>query len=380
MSFEFSIPTRLIFGEGSISRAPEELKRKGSKKSLLVTDKGVKESGTLKLLEEPLQIERLNFSVFDKVVVNPSEAVVEEGVKQYRTENCDSIVAVGGGSSMDVAKAIGLKCMNPGMLRDYEGVERFPSPPQKIIAIPTTAGTGSEVSPAAVITSEGKRMLLRSHQLFPEIAILDPRTMVNLSFQIAAYTGMDALCHAIESYNTNLATEVTDAHAAFAIKLIGRFLRRFTANRRDSEAALKMQIASNFAGRAFTWARVAVAHAISIPLGARFNLPHGLTTALLLPHVMNFNLMSKPEKFCEIAGLLGGNVHHLPEMEGARISVVLVRDLLKDLKIPTKLADLGIKREDLKVIARDAFHSGFHAFNPRQMGKEDFEEIIREAL
>jgi len=380
MSFEFFIPTHLIFGEGSIARAAEDLEKKGSKRSLWVTDKGVRQAGVLGLLEESFGRAKLNWSIFDQVVVNPPESVVEEGWELFRMENCDSILAIGGGSSIDVGKAIGVKCSNPGRLKDYEGIEKFPSPPKRIIAIPTTAGTGSEVSPAAVITSEGKRMLLRSPQLFPEIAILDPETMVNLPFQVAAYTGMDALCHAIESYTTNLATDVTDAHAALAIKLIGKFLRRFAANRRDLKAGLKMLIASNFAGRAFTWARVAAAHAISIPLGARFNLPHGLTTALLLPHVMNFNLISKPEKFQEIAGLLGGNINNLTEMEGARTSVALVKDLLKDLQVPTKLSDLGIKREDVKAIARDAFNSGFHGFNPRQMKEEDFEEIIKEAL
>lgn len=380
--FNYASLTRIVAGAGAVENVGIEGHKAGGTKALVVTDQGVLNAGLLKGVIDSLGKAGLGVVIFDKVSTNPTTVVVDEAYRMYSNEGCDILVAVGGGSSIDTAKAVGVLANNPGPLAQYEGAEKYKNPIPPLIAIPTAAGTGAEVTFSAVITDPERhyKVSIRSNNLCPAIAILDPGMLKTLPSRIAAMTGMDTLTHAIEAYVSTSANPITDLMALEAIKLCGKWLKKFVANRADVEAASSMQLACMFAGVAFANARLGNVHAMAHPLGGHFNLHHGLSCAIVLPRVMDYNLSSSPQKYAEVAKAMGQQVDNLSLSKAAELSSQVVYDLLTALNLPTRLSEVGITADKIPQMAQDAVTSGIHNSNPRATNLDDIIRLYEKCM
>jgi alcohol dehydrogenase class IV len=384
-NFEFRTPQRILYGLGCYKKIAELIKEMNAENILLVTGKKVIEMNYMKEIINSIKNMNINIEIFNEIPKEPEMNFVYNGLKIYEENDCELILAIGGGSIIDTAKGIALLATNGGSLRDYEGLEKIPKPQAPLIAVPTTAGTGSEVTKFTVITdTERKRkMLIGSVNIIPKIAIVDPLLTISMSQDITMSTGMDALTHAIEAYISIKAQPITDLLAIEAIKLISKYLRRAWANGEDIEARDKVMLGSLLAGLAFSNSSVALVHGMSRPLGAYFNIPHGLSNAILLPHVMEFTYISNPEKFMNIALFMNEKIERLSLIEAAKLSVEAVKKICKDIKVPS-LKDIGIKEEELNKIAQkmaeEAIASGSPANNPRKASIEEIIEIYKKAF
>ena len=383
-SFEFGVLTQIHYGVGKLNELPDILKAENYQKVMIVTDPGLANSGLLERLEKILTSGEIQYAVFKEVQPDPTIEVVDTVRQLFLDNQCDAVIGIGGGSSIDTAKGVSAAVANPGDLGQFEGKNKLPNRGPDIIAIPTTAGTGSEVTHAMVLkdTKRKYKMGILSQNLHPKAAILDPQLLTTLPRGLAAITGMDALSHAIESYTSNQAQPITEALGLHAIRLIAKYLRPFVAQRTNLEAATQMMLASTIAGAAFIWGRVAAVHALSHPLGGRYKVPHGLANSILLPVVMEFNASSNQEKFKEIAILLGENVEGLSSREAALRSVDAVKGLIGDLDIPPTLGanNVSLSEEEIHIVAQEALDSGVAAANPKVTTLEDLKNILRKAL
>jgi alcohol dehydrogenase class IV len=293
------------------------------------------------------------------------------------------VVALGGGSPIDAAKAIAAMATNPVKVSEFMGLNKIAKPAAPIIAIPTTAGTGSEVTRFTIITDTARdvKMLIVSDYLMPQAAIVDPLLTLSMPGWVAASTAVDALTHAIESYISRKAQPLTEILSLEAIRLIGAYLRRAWANPEDLEAKNYVMLGSTVAGMAFSNSSVAMVHGMSRPIGACFHVPHGLSNAILLPLVMEFSRVAAPEKFADIAEAMGANIEGLTEMEAAHAAVEAVRQLCEDIRIP-RAVELKLKQEDFMrmapKMAEDALASGSPGNNPRRPTKEEIIEVYAE--
>jgi alcohol dehydrogenase class IV len=381
-SFQFNSSGRLSFQAGGIQTLGSELKALGGTKALIVTDPGIKMSGILEKAKKSLLDGKMPFVVFDEVEPNPSTAVVEKGFEILKKEGCDCLVGLGGGSPIDAAKAIGVQGTNPPPLLQYEGPNKVKNPIYPLVAVPTTAGTGSEVTGASVITDEARKYKcsIRSPYLIPKLAILDPELLTTLPPGVLSTTGMDALTHAYEAFISPVTNPVSQALAYDAMRLIGLNLRRFCANPENIEAAGFMLLASTMAGIAFFNGRVGVVHAMAHPLGGVFNVPHGLANAILLPHCMDFTRLAVPELFGRIAEALGKKIAGFSLNEASKKPAEAVRELIEDLQIPKSLKDVGVKSESFAIMAKDAVNSGIHLTTPRKVTEKDMIELYEKAF
>lgn len=373
--FQFTMPVKVVYKSGAVNELGSILKTMGIENALVVSDPGITKAGFVDGVSQVLHDGEIKFRIFDDVEPNPSVDTVNKGAAIYNEFPFQGIIALGGGSPMDTAKAIAVKITNDGDIPAYEGIDTFTNDPLPVFAIPTTAGTGSEVTPFAVITDRARKYKLTiiSPRIIPKVAILDPKLIAGLPASIAASTGLDALTHAIESYVSLFASPYSDAFAEKAIELTGRNLRLFVANRKNEEAAGSMLVASLFAGLAFTHARLGNAHAMAHPLGGYFDVPHGVANAILLPYIMDYNRIANPEKFARIAHLMGEQA----TPEGA---VDAVRKLNRDLGIPEKLSPFGVKSDAIAGMTNDAMKSGNVLANPRQTGSSEIEALYQLAL
>ncbi|MBO8170194.1 MAG: iron-containing alcohol dehydrogenase [Thermoanaerobacteraceae bacterium] len=374
--FKFSVPGMVTFGVGAIRKLGVILSGQKVNKVLIVTDPGIAKAGLVEMLENELKQHDMEYEIYKDVEPNPSVETVNKGAEIYSHFKYEGILALGGGSSIDTAKAIAVKVTNDKEITALEGIDKFENDPLPLFAIPTTAGTGSEVTPFAVITNRQTKykLTIGSNRIVPKVAILDPTLLAKLPRHVAASTGMDALTHAIEAYISLAASPFTDALAEKAIELIGRNLRLFVANReKNIEAAGNMLIASMLAGIAFGHARLGNVHAMAHPLGGFFNIPHGVANAILLPYVMEYNLLSNTGKFERIAELLG-------EKPEAIAAVQAVKKLNHDIGIPERLSMVGAKAEAIKEMTVDAMKSGNILVNPVQTSHEDIEELFKRAM
>lgn len=377
--FMFSIPQTIQFGKGSIQSLPECIRKLGGEKILLISDRGLERAGAVDRVKNILDKEGLPHCEFLDVLPNPTIETVNEAVVAFTESKADVIVALGGGSPMDVAKAVAVLAKHGGSITDYEGAHKVPGKIIPMIAIPTTAGTGSEVTAFAVITdtSRNYKLTVFSYELIPTYALLDLELIVSLPATIASSTGMDALTHAIEAYLSKAASPFSDAMAEKAMQLIGRNIRRFVADRSDEEAAGNMMMASTFAGIAFAWARLGNVHAMAHPLGGFYNVPHGIANAILLPHVLEYNALSDFGKYEKMYhSLKGKRVEAFDPM----MLVSEIRKMLQDLGIPENLSMVGVTKEYISEMAEDAMKSGNIAVNPRQSTKQDLEVLYQKAL
>ena len=372
-TFEFLGIGRIYFHPGAIKRLGEEVKPLRGRKVLVVTDKGVRNSGFLAKAVESLEKEGLPPAVFDEVEPNPSLETAQKGHALWKEKGCDILVAVGGGSPIDTAKAIGIQATNPEPLLKYEGSNKVENPLPPLIAVPTTAGTGSEVTGAAVITDRTRKYKtpIRSPFLIPRVALLDPEVLATLPPLVLASTGMDALTHACETYVSTLTNPLSQGLAYESIRLIGKYLRPLYANPSNPEAQGYMMLASTMAGMAFFNGRLGAVHTLAHPLGGYFDIPHGVANAILLPHCMDFSRMAVPDLFARIAEALGKDIRGLTAEEASRKAAEAVREILVDTRIPIRLREVGAKKEAFEAMAKDGMASGIHQSNPRRFTLED---------
>jgi alcohol dehydrogenase class IV len=345
MEFNFTIPS-VIFGEGSTQKIGDIVKDFGGKNVFVIYDAGVKAAGIVDGIIEALKKADLNVVEFDKVLPNPPVESVEEAAEIARKANTDVVVAIGGGSSMDTAKCVKVLLSNPSPITQYEGpFNKFKDPLKPLIAIPTTAGTGSEVTSMAIITDPAKtrKFAVGGRDCYATVALADPLLTVGLPPFITASTGIDALTHAIEAYTCKAASPMTDVLALKAISIIYDNVVEATRNGKNIEARSNMLFGSLIAGAAFSNAMVALAHSIAHPLSAHCNLGHGVANACVLPYVVEFNAPACPVRTKEVGIAMGLPVKDLPEADAAKAVVQALLDLNKEVGIPTSAAPAYLK-------------------------------------
>lgn len=379
MLVQFEIPTRILAGSGAHAEAPSELHRLGANRVLVVTDPGIVKSGLLDLVAGVLDRAQLPYTVFDRVRPQPTCGGVQEAYALYRAQGCDALLAVGGGSSMDTAKGVAILATNGGRPQDYSGFDKFANQPAPMIAVPTTAGTGSEVSAVASLVDEetGAKLSLRhSRYNRARVAILDPMMVKTLPRHQAIITGLDALAHNVEAYTSKESNSFSDAISAQGIALIGRHLRSFVEDRGNQEAAEAMQAASTLGGIALSAAGTGNSHCIARFLAAEHHMEHGMACAVTLPWVVGFNHESNPAKFAYVARALGESGEGLSDCQLAARASTAVRQLCDDLSISRSLGVFGVNEAHVPHLAEASFNSGYNRWNPRYTSVEGFAELI----
>lgn len=381
-TFGFFIPTVSLMGVGCSKEAGVQAKALGASNLLIVTDAGLSKMGVADQIKAQLEEAGLKAVIFDGAEPNPTDTNVHDGVKVYQENKCDGIVTLGGGSSHDCGKGIGLVIGNGGHIRDFEGVNKSTKPMPAFLAINTTAGTASEMTRFCIITNTDThvKMAIVDWRCTPNIAINDPVLMVGKPAALTAATGMDALTHAVEAYVSTIATPITDACAIKAIELVAKYLSPAVANGANLEARDKMAYAEYLAGMAFNNASLGYVHSMAHQLGGFYNLPHGVCNAILLPSVCEFNLIACPERFADIAVALGENIAGLSLMEAAEKAIASIRKLSASIGIPSGLKDLKVKEEDLKVMAENAKKDACQLTNPRTATLEQVINIYAAAM
>lgn len=382
-TYGFYIPTVSLMGIGSAKEAGDQVKALGATKALLVTDKGLSAMGVADKIKA--QVEAcggVEVIIFDGAEPNPTDVNVADGVKVYQDNKCNAIISLGGGSSHDCAKGVGLVIANGGNIRDFEGVNKSTKPMPAFVAINTTAGTASEMTRFCIITNTDThvKMAIVDWRVTPNVAINDPLLMVGKPAALTAATGMDALTHAVEAYVSTIATPITDACAIKAIELIAGFLSKAVANGEDLEARDRMAYAEYLAGMAFNNASLGYVHSMAHQLGGFYNLPHGVCNAILLPAVSQYNLIACPQRFADIAVALGENVQGLSITEAGQKAIDRIRTLSASIGIPTGLKALNVKEADLKVMAENAKKDACQFTNPRKATLEQVIDIFKAAM
>ncbi len=376
-------PHLILAGLGAFERLGPEAKGMGATKALVVTDKGVMDSGTGKKTKEILEKEGIGVEFYNQVLSDPDVACFEACLGMAKKQKFDLMVGIGGGSSMDIASITSVMLTNPGTVYDYFGVNLVKNPGVPTILIPTTSGTGAEVTPNAILTDtkEHLKKAVVSPYILPRVAIIDPLLAVTMPPSVTSSSGIDALTHAVESYTSNNANILTDLFAREAMILIGRSLRTAVANGNNLEARYDMSIGSLYAGISLANAGVTAVHALAYPLGGTFNVAHGIANGLLLPYVMEFNVLGNIPKFAQISQFLGEKVDHLPLLEQANQSARAVKALYRDLKIPQSLTELKVPKEGISAMAKAAMNvTRLMGNNPRAMTVQDVERIYEKAL
>ncbi len=378
------IPSAVITGLGVVKQAGEEAKNLGSKKVLIVSDEILVKLGVLDELKLSLEQNGIQFCLFDRVFTEPTVEYVEEGLTVFKENDCDLVVAIGGGSPIDTAKAISVMVNNEGSIINYKGIGNIPKKGMPLIAIPTTAGTGSEVTMTTIITDSttNVKMLFISPYLMPKVAIVDPLLTQSMPRNLTAATGVDALTHAIEAYVSVKAQLITDLLSISAIKLITNNLRQAWSNGSNIEAREKVMMGSLLAGMAFSNSSVALVHGMSRPIGAYFHVPHGASNAALLGVVMEFSIIGNPERYAHIAEAMGENTRDLNHMEASELAIKAVKRLIKDIQVPS-LKQLELDKDKVwslaPQMAEDAITSGSPGNNPRLATKEEIVELYKMA-
>ena len=381
-TYGFYIPTVSLMGIGSAKETGDQIKALGASKALIVTDKGLSAMGVADKIKSQVEAAGVSAVIFDGAEPNPTDINVHDGVKVYQDNGCDAIISLGGGSSHDCAKGIGMVIGNGGHIRDLEGVNKSTKPMPAFVAINTTAGTASEMSRFYVITNTDThvKMPIADWRCTPNVAINDPLLMVGKPAALTAATGMDALTHAVEAYVSTIATPITDACAIKAIELIAEYLPKAVANGEDLEARDKMAYAEYLAGMAFNNASLGYVHSMAHQLGGFYNLPHGVCNAILLPAVSQYNLIACPKRFADIAKALGENVDGLSVTEAGQKAIDRIRTLSASIGIPTGLKALNVKEEDLTIMAENAKKDVCQFTNPRKATLEQVVQIFKDAM
>ncbi len=382
-SFVMNLPTRIQFGINSITGLGEQVKNCGGTKVFLAADPGLESAGVLEKIVGALTAAHLPYELYTAIVPEPGLELADRGASLAKAAGCDCVVGAGGGSAMDVAKAVSILLTNGGKAEDYLGLGRISKPGVPKIMIPTTAGTGAEVTFTAVFLNEKTRSKagMNGDPLYPEAAILDPSLTVSLPPHVTAFTGIDALTHAIEAYVSIQAHTLSDLYAQKAIILIADNLAMAYARGDNMEARGAMLMGSLLAGRALATAGVGLVHAMAYPMGGMFNTPHGLANAVLLPYVMAYNLIGSPQKYAQIANALGCRIEGLNVREAGEMAVEALRILNDEIGIPRTLAELDIPFDRIPVMAEIALTvTRPVANNPRKPMVDDVISIYENAF
>ena len=381
MSTYYFLPTRNVFGEGAVQEVGDLVKSLGAKRCLIVTDRYLGEIGMADRVREILEKAGIEACIFAGAEPNPTDRNVEAGARFYQENECNSIISLGGGSSHDCAKGIGLVAANGGRIADFEGVDKSSKPMIPLMAINTTAGTASEITRFCIITDTSRKvkMAIVDWRVTPQIAINDPELMKGMPPSLTASTGMDALTHAIEAYVSTDANPLTDAAAIMAIKMIAHYLPKAVANGNYMKARDKMAYAQYLAGIAFNNASLGYVHAMAHQLGGFYNLPHGVCNAILLPYVESYNLIGNMNRFRDVAQAMGVQVEGISVTCAAEKAIEAIKKLSRQLEIPTDLKQLGVREEDFGIMADNAKKDVCQLTNPRTATREQVIEIYRQA-
>ena len=392
-TFNFSVPQDITVGKGSLAKLPEIAKKLGGSHAFIISGPHLAKMGLVEKAADYLKTVDIKTDAFTEIEANPSVATVEKATEKFKESGADFIVAFGGGSPMDVAKAVGVVAKCGGSITEYEGAHKVPGPIIPLIAIPTTAGTGSEVTAFSVITDHSRdyKLTVFSYELLPAYAILDAELITTAPASVAAACGIDAFIHAEEAYISTAASPFSDAMAEKAMALIGKNIRRFVANRGDMEAAEAMMVGSLFAGIAFSFARLGNVHAMSHPVSAFFDVPHGVANAVLLPVVAEYNALADHGRYLTIYNDISPVPAYTDDFEPMML-VGAIHSLCADIGIPENLtiainqaSKTGeVTREEIEskieAMAVDAMKSGNIAVNPRSSRQCDIEMLYKKAL
>ncbi len=381
-TFSFTGAKKIVFGRGSFAALPEHISELKILRPLIVLDRNLAETGFRQKVDGVLAKAGIAYVIYDKTEPEPPLELADEGTKLALKKKCDGVIGIGGGSAMDLAKAIAVLAANKGKAEDYLGLNRVPGPGFPKIMIPTTAGTGSEVTFTAVFIRKKlkKKEGMNSPYLYPELALLDPELTLSLPPHPTAATGIDALCHAIESYTSINASPMSEMMSIEAIRLISDNLRTAVHDGTNIEAREAMLLGSLYAGLGLANAGVTAVHSLSYPLGGKYGISHGLANTIMLPRVMAFNLPGALEKFVDIAEVMGEIVDDLPLREAAYLAVEAVEALIEDCGIMTTLEELEIPEKDFPELAKVAMTVARPlANNPCRMTLEEMVELYQEA-
>jgi alcohol dehydrogenase len=382
-TFSFTGAKKIVFGNASILALAVHIKELNAQNPLVVIDKNLAKTDLLEKVANVLIPAGIKFTVYDKVVPEPPIELADEGAKIAIKNKCDIVIGIGGGSAMDTAKAIAVIATNKGAAVDYLGLNKVPKPGLPKIMIPTTAGTGSEVTFTAVFLRKNlkKKEGMNSPYLYPELALLDPELTLSLPPVPTAHTGLDALCHAIESYTSVNSSPVSEMFSLEAIALIAENLRACVHDGKNIVARERMLLGSLYAGIGLANAGVTAVHSLSYPLGGKYGVGHGLANTMLLPAVMAFNLPAALEKFTDVAEAMGENVEGLPVREAAYLALEAVEALIEDCGIHDSLAQFGVKEKDFPALADVAVTVARPLENnPRKLTKDDMIAIYAQVL
>lgn len=380
-TFEFSIPQNVLFGKGSIYRLPSVLKEAGYNKAFIISGPHLNKIGMVSKCLDLLAKENIKGAAFTETEGNPCKDTVRKALKSYKESMADCIIAFGGGSPIDVAKAVALLATYGGDIEDYEGSGNVKGATVPVVAVPTTAGTGSEVTAFSVITDHDRnyKLTIGSKYLIPSYAILDPELITSVPEGTAAACGIDAMVHALEAYLSLAASSFSDMFALKALDLIGQNIRKYVADRNDEAASEAMMLGSLYAGIAFSHARLGNVHAMSHPVSAFYNVPHGVANAILLRHVVEFNAPSDKGKYYDIYQRIAEQ-----PVDGDKFKKELLTEELKklneDLGIPRGLKDVGVSDDRINEMAIDAMKSGNIKVNPRSTALNDIVHLYKKAM
>lgn len=383
--FIFKMPAKVRFGEGIHTQLGTILKDEmGFSKVFVATDKGIVATGIIDKVKEGLDKGGIEYEIYDELIPDPTIEIVDEAAEVLRKSGADVVLAVGGGSPIDTAKAMCMLQTHEGSVRDYlfGGSKQVTRETMPLVCIPTTAGTGSEMTAASVISNnQDKTKVSVTHEnLIPRIALIDPELHMGMPPFITATTGMDALTHAIESYVSLNAEPISDAMGIAAIRMISENIRLATADGSNKVARTNMAIASTIAGVAFMNGGLGVVHGIAQTIGAVAHVAHGVANSLLLPYCMERNVVGNLSKFRNIAIAMGENIDGLSEREAAQAAVDAVFQLAEDLKVPMKLKDVGVTREMFPEIIEGTMEYRLLGVNPCKLKPSDIEEILENAF
>jgi len=380
--FNYGLYTEIVFGLEAVKQLPEYINKLNGTKVFVISDRGIEEAGILDQVLEPLRTDDVTFAVFTDVDREPDVKTIEQCTAKAKEFGADLVIGVGGGSALDATKAVGVMVNNDGKIIEYKGLNNVPNPGIPSICIPTTSGTGSEVTIWTVISDKDKqgKFGIGGEYIAPTLALCDPNLTLSLPPSITAATGIDALTHALESFVNKATQPISEALSRQSMSLIASSVRKAVLQGDNVKARYDLLLGSTIAATAFNPTRLGLSHALCMPIGARFKVPHGITNAILLPQVMEFNLPGNLEKFKEIAEIFGENTEGLPLREAAELSVNAIKKLNEDVGIPSGFSEYGITEDDLQFIAEGAIGSDNVDVNPRKPTIEDLKEIVRKSL
>lgn len=377
-TFEFLLPTKIKYGRGSLMFLGGELKALGAKKIMIITDKGIVKTGMLDKVTNILKKEDFQYIVYDDIEANPKDYNVERAALKAKEEETDTLIAFGGGSPIDAAKAVAVLAKQGGKVRDYQGRGKIKEDCLPLLTIPTTSGTGSEVTFSSVITDtkEKFKFTIKSPYIAAKTAIVDPELTVTVPPLTTAATGIDALTHAIEGYTANCTEPIAEAVGLYAIEYISKNLAKAVKNGEDLEARDNMMVGSLLAGLSFSHADVASVHCMAEALGSIYDAPHGMCNAILLPYVMEYNLSSCEYKYARVARAMG--INEKEDHDAAVKGIEYIKELSKEINLPG-INTLKVDTKDFELLAEMSVKNGSNESNPREITKEAYVMLFEKA-